>query len=173
MKNLLPIFLVTGFLCSCQKEEKGTFEEYTGPVVISDTVEGTFTDSAHVQFYMKTPQQVRFQSENEEFPKGLYLEFFNEKYQKETILSARYGYFTKKENKWFVKDSVVVINLLDDRKLETEELYWEPGKKRVYNDKFVKITTGNQLLYGTGLEAKDDFSDYEILNPHGVEYIDE
>ena len=64
-----------------------------------------------------------------------------------------------------------MINLLDDRKLVTEELYWKPAENRVYNDKFVKITTGKQLLYGTGLEAKDDFSDYEIQNPQGVEYL--
>ena len=70
-----------------------------------------------------------------------------------------------------MKDSVLLINLLDDRKLVTEELYWKPAENRVYNDKFVKITTGKQLLYGTGLEAKDDFSDYEIQNPQGVEYL--
>ncbi len=173
IKSLLPIILVTGFLYSCKEEQKIKFEPYTGPVVVSDSVEGIFTDSGHVEFYMKTPEQIRFQSEDEEFPKGLYLEFFNEEHKKETTLTARYGYYTKKDNKWFIKDSVVVINLLDDRKLETEELHWEPAKKRVYNDKFVKITTGKQLLYGTGLEAKDDFSDYEILNPSGVEYLDD
>ena len=168
----MPILLVAGFFYSCQKEKKKeVFVPYTGPVVVSDTIEGVFSDSAHTQFFMKTPKQIRFQSEDEEFPKGLYLEFYNEKHQKETILKARYGYYTKKENKWFVKDSVLLINLLDDRKLVTEELYWKPAENRVYNDKFVKITTGKQLLYGTGLEAKDDFSDYEIQNPQGVEYL--
>lgn len=173
IKNLLPTLLVAGFFYSCKEVKKIDFEPYVGPVVISDTIEGTFTDSANVQFFLKTPQQVRFQSEDEEFPNGLYLEFFNNKHQKETTLKARYGYYTKKENKWFVKDSVVLINLLENRKLETEELYWKPAEQRVYNDKFVRITTDDQLLTGTGLEAKDDFSDYEIKNPEMIKYIGE
>ncbi|MCP4521481.1 MAG: LPS export ABC transporter periplasmic protein LptC [Cytophagales bacterium] len=170
IRNLLPL-LVAGFLYSCGEGKTSLFEPYEGPVLVSHNIESVLTDSAHVEFIMRAPKQIRYQSNDEEFPEGLYMEFHNDEHQKETVLVAKYAYFTKKHNQWTFKDSVRVKDYIQNRLLATDELNWEPDDERIYTDKKVEITTGNQLLKGTGLEAKSDFSDWEILNPTGVEFL--
>ncbi len=51
--------------------------------------------------------------------------------------------------------------------LNTEELVWNSSIERIFTEKPVKITTGSEVLYGNGLEAKQDFSWYQINNPKG------
>lgn len=63
-------------------------------------------------------------------------------------------------------DSVILIDH-EGKKLETELLIWSEKEHRIYTDKFVKISTETEILFGEGLEAKDDFSEYEITNITG------
>ena len=57
-------------------------------------------------------------------------------------------------------------------KLNTEELVWNQSAKKLFTEKFVKITTPTQVMYGDGLEANEDFTWYRILNPKGIVAVD-
>jgi LPS export ABC transporter protein LptC len=65
------------------------------------------------------------------------------------------------------KKNVVVINEKNE-KLNTEHLIWNEKTKKIYSDEFVKITTPDEIIYGTGFEADQDFSRYKIMNIKGT-----
>lgn len=98
---------------------------------------------------------------------GLKVEFFNDSTQIETILTALYGRFYEKEGNVLIRDSVVVINKKGDT-LRTEELVWHQGAGKIYTEKFVRINTPDQIMFGDGLEANEDFTWYRILKPKGI-----
>lgn len=57
----------------------------------------------------------------------------------------------------------VVVKTGENRKLETEHLYWNSKKKLIQSDLFVKITQGENILTGIGLEADQSLSKIKIL----------
>lgn len=46
-------------------------------------------------------------------------------------------------------------------------------KKKIWSDKFVTITTKNEILMGDGFEARQDFSKYKIKKLKGTVTIKE
>ena len=62
---------------------------------------------------------------------------------------------------------MVVINEKGEQ-LNTEELIWDPVKMKIYSDQFVRIKTEDEILFGTGFEADQEFTRYRILNPEGT-----
>ena len=71
-----------------------------------------------------------------------------------------------------VMDDVVVINR-NGEKLNTEHLIWDADSKKIYTDEFVKITTKEEIIFGDGLEANEDFTKYKILNIKGTVTVDQ
>lgn len=61
----------------------------------------------------------------------------------------------------------VSIKSTKGESLYTDELVWHRNTEHFFTEKPVKIVTGNETLYGTGLEANQDFSWYQITNPTG------
>jgi hypothetical protein len=47
---------------------------------------------------------------------------------------------------------VVVINESNE-KLETELLFWNQEKDKIYTDRFVKITSADEIVQGIGFES--------------------
>jgi hypothetical protein len=58
-------------------------------------------------------------------------------------------------------------------KLETELLYWDQKKALIYTDRFVKITTEDQIVQGYGLESDPRLSKRRIKNLSAIIYINE
>ena len=123
----------------------------------------------------KVPKEVyEFINGDREFPKGLYLEFYNEAGQLESVLKANQAYFFKEENKWRGRGHVEVKNVQKSEQLNTEELFWKPAQEKIYTESFVTIRQQGDVIYGTGLDAKQDLSDYTIKKPTGeIEYKEE
>jgi nucleoside-diphosphate-sugar epimerase len=69
--------------------------------------------------------------------------------------------------------TVATINNSDARKNVTEELFWKQKDQKVYTDKFVTIRQEGDVLYGQGLTANEDLSDYVITHPSGDMEIEE
>jgi hypothetical protein len=51
--------------------------------------------------------------------------------------------------------------------LNTEELFWNQFTKKIFTDKFVTIRLQGDVVYGEGLDANQDLSDYVIAKPKG------
>jgi LPS export ABC transporter protein LptC len=122
-----------------------------------------------VRVRLKAKKQVALQNGNREFPEGVLVEFYNDKKVTST-LTSNFARYYKETNKYMVSGNVIIKNLEEGKTMNTEELFWLPLEERIYveKDKQVIITTQTDVLYGKGLEAKEDFSSYKILHPTGT-----
>lgn len=102
---------------------------------------------------------------------GMKVEFFGDSLKAESTLTARYARYYEQRGTVLIRDSITVVNRKGER-LETDELVWNRNVKKFYTEKFVKIHTATQILFGDGLEANEDFTWYIIKNPRGVVQVD-
>jgi len=84
----------------------------------------------------------------------------------ESELKAQYAVHYEDKRIWEARKDVEVINLKGER-LNTEKLIWDERKELLSSDEQVKITTAEEIIYGKGFEANQDFSKYRIFNVKG------
>lgn len=163
------VLLMAGLAWGCDDGQNADdFKEYDGPVLEANNIEILYSDSAQVRIKLEAQRQLQYINGDQDFPEGIYIEFFDELGVKTTSIKANQGYFNKEEDKYTATGEVVVKNLESGEKLETEILHWERNKKSIHTDRYVEIESEGEILMGEGLEAKEDFSSYEILKPTGV-----
>ena len=102
-----------------------------------------------------------------EMKNGLRVLFYDDSMNVQNTLHAKYGKYFEQNGNVLVRDSVVVYNIKKEQ-LNTEELVWNEKLQKFYTEKFVKITTPTQIIYGDGLESNQNFSDYTILKVKGI-----
>jgi len=166
------IFLLAGTVffgigCANTDQEIKNLQEYTGPLQETFSLELLHSDSAIIRVKLVSPHQIVHQNHDQEYPEGIYLEIFNKGGDMTTIKANR-AYFIKETKIYQVEGDVELINLNEKQKLNTEELFWDPSKEKVYTDRFVTIITEGEIIKGEGLEATQDFSTYKILKPTGT-----
>jgi LPS export ABC transporter protein LptC len=132
-------------------------------------IEMYYSENGFVKMRIKAPKLTRFLTDDPyvEFNDGLAVDFYNDSLQVISRLTSGYGIRYEKQLRTVVKSNVVVVNE-NGEQLSTEELIWDERKHLIYTDKFVKITTQDEVLYGTGLEADERMTEYTILNPEGI-----
>jgi LPS export ABC transporter protein LptC len=102
-----------------------------------------------------------------EMPLGLKAVVYDSERNIKSRISADYGISYEHEQKMEVKKNVVVVNEKGEQ-LNTEHLVWDEKKAKLLSDEFVKITTKEEVIFGTGLEANEDFTKYKIFNIKGT-----
>ncbi len=141
------------------------------PVESSKNVEFIYSDSARVRSKLNAPKIDHYLGKKPyyEMPSGMTVVFYDSHRKEQTKLTANYGIGYDTGNgmeKVEAKGNVIVINEKKD-KLNTEHLIWNAITHKIYTDEFVKITTKDEVIWGDGLEANEDFSEYEIKNVKG------
>lgn len=167
------LILISFMAMSCGNSEIKEPLEYNGPVSEGENIELYYSEKDLVKVKMTAALVYEFKNGDQEFPKGLYIEFYDETGQLESTLKANHAYFFKEQNQWRGRDNVEVKNLEKREQLNTEELFWKPAEKRIFTDKFVTIRQQKDVLYGEGLEANEDLSDYTITNISGEMEVEE
>lgn len=146
---------------------------YNGPQRIVEDMETYYTEANQIKVKMVAAELHQFENGDQEFPKGIYIEFFDEEGVLETTLRANEAFYFKKEHQWRGRGKVEVKNIPKNEQLNTEELFWKPAEERIFTDKFVTIRQEKDVIYGQGLEAKQDMSDYLIKKPEGDFTVEE
>lgn len=107
-----------------------------------------------------------------ELNEGLKVVFYNDSLQEQSVLTAKKGRYFENSDIIVVSDSVVVTTK-DGKRLETDELHWDPEKQHFYTKKPVKLTTASQVIYGKhGLIAPPDISWYQFNSASGDIKVD-
>ncbi|MFN8211286.1 MAG: LPS export ABC transporter periplasmic protein LptC [Bacteroidales bacterium] len=170
----IPLVLL---LSSCERKiEKITKSDIESlpSQVVKDFVT-TYTDSAKKQLVMSSPLLEYYSNHKpvySEFRLGINVIFYDGKPEPVGTLSSKYARFEEVKKLWELKDSVIAINEKKE-KLETELLYWDQDKNIVYTDRFVKITSEDQVIMGTGLESDPRFTKWKIRNVSAQFYLNE
>jgi LPS export ABC transporter protein LptC len=161
------VLLLLLSLAGCSKNELQEPLEYHGPLSEAEDVELYYSDKDQVKIRMTAPLLYEFKNGDREFPKGIYMEFFDDFGKMESTLKANHAFFFKTENQWRGRDNVEVKNIQKNEQLNTEELFWKPIDKKIFTDKFVTIRQQGDVIYGEGLDATEDLSDYTITKLSG------
>lgn len=160
-------------LVACTKQELKEPVEYTGPQREVENMETYYVDQDKIKVKIIAALVYEFGSGDREFPNGIYLEFYDETGKMESTLKANHAYFFKDKNQWRGQGDVEVRNIQKHEQLNTEELLWNPAEKKIFTDKFVTIKQQGDVIYGEGLDAKQDLSDYIITKPIGEFAVEE
>jgi LPS export ABC transporter protein LptC len=120
------------------------------------------SDSAVLRSEITAPKQLEFFNGNLEFPEGIDIKIFTKEGVLETTLRADRGYFIRDQNVYRGEGDVQIHNLIKDQRLQTEEIFWNQASRKIYTDKFVTIQEKQTLFNGTGMEADDAFSNYQL-----------
>lgn len=102
---------------------------------------------------------------------GLRMEFFDSSGNITDVLTADSSRYYETQRDFIVWDSVHIVSAKGEE-LRTQELVWNEEAEKFFTEKDVQITTKNEILFGTGMEANRDFTWYRILNPKGSVQVD-
>jgi len=176
VRYILGVMLLVGMAASCQSDLE-TIEEVTrqeeGPLESLYDVELIYSDYGRIRMILNSPQMNRFENDESylELPQGLHVVFYDTLKRETSSMTARYAINYEDRELIEARDDVVVINEAGE-KLNTEELIWNQKEETIRSDKFVKVTTEDEVTYGTGLEADERFDHWRILQPHGTFRVD-
>lgn len=166
------------FLFSCsndiQEVRKLAREDFL-PMDVQEDLVLQYSDSSYVRLQLQAPLAETFPQKEEperKFAKGIEVFFFDAKGQKETSLKANHAVNFYNKQLWHATGDVVVVNKKGEQ-LNTEELFWDEKKEKIYSDVFVKITTPKEIIMGEGFEADQNFDNYVINKVTGQIAIDD
>lgn len=139
------------------------------PIETGFGVELVYSRHARVQLILKAPRMDRYAGEKNyiEMPEGISVVFYDSLMNVTSTLTANYAINYLNDELFEARNNVVVINEANE-KLNTEQLIWDQKKGIIYSEKFVKITTEDEVLFGDGFESDERFTDWKIKYPRGT-----
>ena len=175
MRLLLCVCIL--LFVACGEEEtvnRHAFPDMTNGIEAeSFGVRYIFSDSARVTANLSAGHVVeREEKEHEEDKKGLLVHYLDQGVNIETInkfgqttstITSERAIYRREKGQADLYDQVVIVNYQGER-LETEKLFWDEQKDSIYTDTLVRIETPTQIINGSGMRAKADFSAYIIEN---------
>jgi LPS export ABC transporter protein LptC len=150
------IILIAGLVISCENKIPTIPKSdlLTLPTTTAKDFKITLYDSGLIQLNLSAPLLEKYDNTEppfSEFKSGIKVLLYDGKETYQAKVTAKYAKCTD-NNLWELRDSVIVINEKDER-LETEVLYWDQEKDKIYTDRFVKITSEDQVTNGIGFES--------------------
>lgn len=142
----------------------------TLPELTARDIEIIYSEKAKVQIKLVSPYLVKTTEEEPVmyFPEGFTVYFYDSAMHLKSTITADYGISYEKKKIMEARHNVVVENMEKGEKLNTEELFWDRAKQQIYSNKFVKLTTGEQVVTGDGLTSEEPFDEVIITNPKGL-----
>ncbi len=159
------------FLLSCENDP-AIIKAWTERRVLAEeakNIESYFSQGGEMRAKLLAPYMLRFQADTiyTEFPKTLYVDFYDDSMQIESWLSARYGKYYESMNKVYLRDSVVVINR-DGDTLSSSELWWDQNMQKFYSNKPTRLDGKDKHIVGNqGMEATQDLKTIIFNYPTG------
>ena len=168
----LMIFLFLSTLTSCVNDldtiRKITYKS-TDPDDRTRDLVVLYTDSgyAKIQVFAKIAETYTKPDQVMKLKDGVKVNFFDDDGEIISVLTALYGEIHQNEVTMFVRDSVVLYNIEKRQRLETEELHWNQKDSSIYTNKAVVVRKDDAILFGQGIKTKQDFTEYEFIQPRG------
>jgi LPS export ABC transporter protein LptC len=171
----IAVVLVTG---ACKKNDLKEVEDLTSKSIqaeYSTDVEVIYSDSAKVKARLTAPSMIRYLTKDNpsiEMPKGLYVQFYDDFLNVKSWMRADYGVRYLNTFVTKVSGNVQVRNVKGDS-LNTEEMFWDERKEKVYGNKQVTVRTKTQVIIADGFESNIGFTNYSFHNIKGIIQLNE
>ncbi len=165
--------IIAFFLTSCEEKRKvEVLTKYNGPLMSTENLNVIYSDSGRVKVKLTTAQQLKFQNEDEVYPKAVYITFYDKNGVEYSSLRGDSGRYEKSNGLYKVMGNVFFFNRLQRQSLITDLLNWSPLRKKVYTDQKFTIKTPKEELHGIGMDSDQDFTHYTMRKTKGTFAVD-
>lgn len=161
------------FSCNKKIDKIPNAEILSLPSVTVRNFRSVYSDSGKIQLVLRSDLMEEYQKKDEpymEFREGILVTYFEGNSDSIGFVASRYARYNEKTKLWELRDSVVVVNDTND-KLETDELFWDQEKDRIFTDKSVRITNEDQTVIGSGFESDSKLTVRVIRNVIATIYL--
>lgn len=163
---------------SCRKDKTDTIPNFSDrknvPGLFTDSVTTLISDSGRVRYKVVTEVWKVFDKADDPywyFPEKVYFERFDDSLVVESVVEADTARYFTSRKLWQLRNNVTVMNLSGE-KFQTNLLYWDQNKHKIYSDSFIRIEQADQLLMGYGFESNEQLTNYRIFRIKGVFPLD-
>jgi len=177
-KSIVALIGAT-MLLSCEnniKEVESITTQETRPEVYGENVEFVFTDSTRIQYKTFAIEFVQIKTEEEEyneFTKGGNVIYYNKDGSQAWTIKCNYAKNFVKDKLWELRNDVVAVS--DDGKtINSELMYWDQNKQKIYSDQYVRITEKDgQMLEGNSFTADDRLDRISLRQVTGEVFLED
>jgi LPS export ABC transporter protein LptC len=150
-------------------------EILTLPSQTAHDFQSVLTDSGKIQLVMSSTLMEQYEnadSKYSEFRNGIKILFYDGHKEPVASVTSKYAKYLQTDNIWELRDSVVVINEKNEM-LETELLNWNQERDLIYTDRYVKITSEDQIIHGFGFESDSHLRKQKIKKVQATIYFND
>lgn len=172
------VFLVMAIV-GCQDDKKEIIEAFSDPneeaTIYSKNVSTLISDSGVTRYRVVAPEWYMYENSSVPrwyFPKGIYLENFDENFNVSAFLEGDTAIYYKSKSMWELRGDVKMANTQNER-FFTERLYWSQDAKKIYSDTLIHIERGDRIIEGMGFESNQNMTAYKILRTTGIFPLDD
>lgn len=165
--SLFLLLVITTFSCVNNIAEVNEItRKFDATKDIGESVKIIYSDSGQVKLIIEAPVLERHNDPNEPidvFSKGILISFLDDNKVARSWLKADNATRNQKLQTMIAKGNVVFYNDKND-KLQSSELIWDENLKKIYTEKFIKISRPSigDTIYGIGFETDLNFNRIEI-----------
>jgi LPS export ABC transporter protein LptC len=163
--------------CGNRQKEMGDAITERDSMAVMDTkgVTTLISDSGVTRYRINTAEWEVFDRKKPSywaFEHGIYLEKFDSLFNVEASIKSDTAYYYDKQKLWKLIGNVDIQNVKGE-KFNTELLYWDQDRHRVYSDQFIRIEQPDRIITGQGFDSNEQMTAYTIRKPEGVFYVDD
>lgn len=130
------------------------------------------SENGLLQMRMEASLMERYENDSlsyELFPEGFAVYGYNEEGLLETEIvsdNARHEKFKKDDKEtWAAFGNVVVKNIIEKERMETDTLYWDRKNEKIYTDCYVRMLSPDGFMQGYGMESDQRARNSIIFRP--------
>lgn len=155
VRTLFSLCVIAMFATSCQQESPEKVVVWTDQGLPDEEFTDFVTqesDSGMVQWRLTAPKADRFSKRKLIRLENPVIEFYDKEGNPRTTLVSESGEYSE-ETRDMLAFGNVVVRSVDGDVLETDSLLWSNERDRILSNSFVKLTRGDDVLTGWGLEC--------------------
>ncbi len=166
------VMLFFAWSCSDGKLEvaEETLKRDAIPVLKGHDVTTIISDSGVARYRITTQEWLVFDKVKDPywlFPKGIHFERFTPDYKIDAHMTSKQAKYHETIALWEFNGDVEAKNLQGEL-FQTQQLFWDENRKRIYSDKEIVITQHFKVIKGVGFESNSSLTRYIIRRPTGI-----
>lgn len=158
--NILLALLVASACSKIDRQPEEQPDEKIPDSVIENATVALITEGMK-EAVILAETLIVFDSEDSTVAKGVKVDFYDENGEYRSTLTSKEGLVRQTRRELSVWGDVVVES--DSSRLETESLNWDPDRRLITTDDFVKLHRGSDIVTGYGMEADSKLEHVRVL----------
>ncbi|MBR4521645.1 MAG: LPS export ABC transporter periplasmic protein LptC [Prevotella sp.] len=169
----LLLFVVLSVLCACSEQKEHTADainpEDSVSVMISYGINTLVSDSGVMKYRIVAEKWEVNEIKNPPrwfFPRGLFMEQFDEKFHVETYIQADTAYNYTQQKLWHLIGNVRV-KTVDGLRFWSEELWWDQNRHELYSNLYSHVVTPEREIEGAYFTSDEHMRHYKVTSTKG------